>query len=109
MGREVELTAKLTLAQLDREVTAHVSHFDRRDAIQAVANLLPNGAPAHEVESAADAFLSSDSVVRVAETPKGLRFTTMRIWELERQALEMAQSGWRAKRDARQASLQRSG
>ncbi len=98
MGREAELAAKLTLAQLDREVTAHVSHFDRRDAIQAVANLLPNGAPAHEVESAADAFLSSDSVVRVAETPKGLRFTTTRIWALERQALEVAQ---RMAREAR--------
>jgi conjugative relaxase-like TrwC/TraI family protein len=91
MGREAELAAKPTLAQLDREVTAHVSHFDRRDAIQAVANLLPNGAPGHEVESAADTFLSSDSVVRVAEAPKGLRFTTTRIWALERQALEMAQ------------------
>ena len=98
MGREVELANKLTLAQLDREVTAHVSHFDRRDAIQAVANLLPNGAPAHEVESAADAFLSSDSVVRVAETAKGLRFTTTRIWALERQALEVAQ---RMAREAR--------
>jgi Mrp family chromosome partitioning ATPase len=91
MGREVELATKLRLEQLGREVTAHASHFDRRDAIQAVANLLPNGAPAHEVEGAADAFLSSDSVVRVAETPKGIRFTTTRIWALERQALETAQ------------------
>lgn len=90
MGREVEL-AKLTLAQLDREVTAHASHFDRRDAIQAVANSLPNGAPAHEVESVADAFLASDSVVTVAETAKGTRYTTKRIWELERQALEAAE------------------
>jgi conjugative relaxase-like TrwC/TraI family protein len=98
MGREVELANKLTMLRLDREVTAHVSHFDRRDTIQAVANLLPNGAPALEVESAADAFLSSDSVVRVAETPKGLRFTTTRIWALERQALEVAQ---RMAREAR--------
>jgi conjugative relaxase-like TrwC/TraI family protein len=90
MGREAELASRPTLAQLDRQVTAHASHFDRRDAIQAVANLLPNGAPAHEVESAADAFLDSESVVRVAETPKGLRFTTTRIWALERQALEAA-------------------
>lgn len=88
MGREVELAAKPTLAQLDREVTAHASHFDRRDAIQAVANSLPNGAPAHEVESAADAFLASESVVTVAESAKGTRYTTKRIWELERQALE---------------------
>jgi conjugative relaxase-like TrwC/TraI family protein len=91
MGREVEPAAKLTLAQLDREVTAHASHFDRRDAIQAVANSLPNGAPAHEVESAADAFLASESVVTVAETAKGTRYTTKRIWELEQQALETAE------------------
>src|SRR5436305_409054 len=63
MGREAELATSPTLAQLDREVTAHASHFDRCDAIQAVANMLPNGAPAQEVQSAADAFLSSDSVV----------------------------------------------
>jgi conjugative relaxase-like TrwC/TraI family protein len=91
MGRQVELTSKLTLARLDREVTAHASHFDRRDAIQAVANLLPNGAPGHEVESAADAFLVSESVVTVAEIAKGTRYTTTRIWELERQALEVAE------------------
>lgn len=91
MGREVELAAKLTLKRLDREVTAHASHFDRRNAIQAVANLLPNGAPGHEVESAADAFLASESVVTVAESAKGLRYTTKRIWELERQALEAAE------------------
>jgi Mrp family chromosome partitioning ATPase len=91
MGKEVELAAKLTVAQLDRQVTAHASHFDRRDAIQAVANLLPDGAPGHEVESAADAFLASESVVTVAETAKGTRYTTKRIWELERQALEAAE------------------
>ena len=91
MGREVELVSELTLKQLDREVTAHASHFDRRDAIQAVANSLPNGAPAHEVEAAADAFLASESVVTVAETAKGIRYTTQRIWELERQALEAAE------------------
>lgn len=90
MGKQVELASKLTLKQLDREVTAHASHFDRRDAIRAVANLLPNGAPGHEVESAADAFLASESVVTVAETAKGTRYTTKRIWELERQALETA-------------------
>jgi conjugative relaxase-like TrwC/TraI family protein len=91
MGRQVELAAVPTLAQFDREVTAHASHFDRRDAIQAVANLLPNGAPGHEVESAADAFLASESVLAVAETAKGTRYTTKRIWELERKALEAAE------------------
>ena len=90
LGAEVELKTQLTLDRLDRQVTAHASHFDRRDAVQAVADLLPNGAPAPEVESVADAFLASDSVVTVSETAKGERFTTQRIWELERQALESA-------------------
>jgi len=90
-AKRIEPAAAPTLAQLDREVTAHASHFDRRDAIQAVANLLPNGAPCHEVESAADAFLASESVVTVAETAKGTRYTTKRLWELERKALEAAE------------------
>ena len=34
------------------------SHFDRRDAIQAVADALPKGAPGAEVERLADAFLA---------------------------------------------------
>jgi conjugative relaxase-like TrwC/TraI family protein len=90
-GAEVDLQAKLTIDRLDREVTAHASHFDRRDAVQAVANLLPNGAPAPEVESVADAFLASDAVVPVSEGAKGERFTTQRIWELEREALKAAE------------------
>jgi conjugative relaxase-like TrwC/TraI family protein len=89
-GAEVELKAQLTLDRLDREVTAHASHFDRRDAVQAVASLLPNGAPAPEVESVADAFIASDAVVSVSEGAKGERFTTQRIWELEHEALERA-------------------
>jgi len=72
---------------VDRAVTARRSHFDRRDAIQAVADSLPSGAPGVEVEQLADAFLASDAVIQVAETAKGPRYTTRRIWELEREAL----------------------
>jgi conjugative relaxase-like TrwC/TraI family protein len=90
-GKEVEFAAKLTPVRLDRRVTAHASHFDRRDAVQAVAELLANGAPAHEIETTADAFLASDSVVTVSETAKGTRYTTKRIWELEREALAAAE------------------
>ena len=77
--------------QVDRAVTAGVSHFDRREAIQAVADLLPSGAPAAEVERMADAFLASDSVIRIGESPQGERFTTRRIWELEQAALAAAE------------------
>ncbi len=66
-GAEVDLQAQLTVDRLDREVTAHASHFDRRDAVQAVANLLPNGAPAPEVESVADAFIAFEAVVPISE------------------------------------------
>ena len=85
-------------------MTAHASHFDRRDAIQAVADLLPNGAPGHEVESAADAFLASESVVTVAETAKGTRYTTTRIWELEREALDDRRADGGRSHAARRAS-----
>ncbi|HVY77677.1 MAG TPA: MobF family relaxase [Solirubrobacterales bacterium] len=73
--------------QVDRAVSAAASHFDRRDAIQAVAGLLPQGAPGVEVERMADAYLASESVIQIAESAKGPRYTTRRIWELEREAL----------------------
>ena len=46
--------------------------------------LAPQRRPGAEVEQLADAFLASESVIRIAESPKGERFTTRRIWELER-------------------------
>ena len=78
-------------AQLGRAVTASASHFDRREAIQAVADSFPQGAPGAEVERLADAFLASDSVIQIAEGAKGPRYTTRRIWELEREALAAAE------------------
>jgi conjugative relaxase-like TrwC/TraI family protein len=78
-------------AQLGRAVTAATSHFDRRDAIQAVADSLRQGASGAEVERLADAFLTSDSVIQIAEGAKGPRYTTRRIWELEREALAAAE------------------
>ena len=73
--------------QVDRAVTAGVSHFDRRDAIQAVAGLLPEGAEAVHVERMADEYLVSDAVIRIGESARGDRYTTRRIWKLEREAL----------------------
>jgi len=73
--------------QLERTVTEGKSHFDRRDAIQAVADSLRNGAQAADVERLADEFLATESVIQIAETAKGPRFTTRRFWELEREAL----------------------
>jgi hypothetical protein len=77
--------------QLGRAVTASASHFDRREAIQAVADALSQGAPGAQVERLADAFLASDSVIQIAEGAKGPRYTTRRIWELEREALAAAE------------------
>lgn len=81
----------LSETQLGRAVTAAVSHFDRREAIQAVADSLSRGAPGAEVERLADAFLASDTVIQIAESAKGPRYTTRRIWDLEREALVAAE------------------
>jgi conjugative relaxase-like TrwC/TraI family protein len=77
--------------QLARAVTASASHFDRRGAIQAVADSLPQGATGAEVERLADAFLASDTAIQIGEGAKGPRYTTRRIWELEREALAAAE------------------
>ncbi|HVD40052.1 MAG TPA: MobF family relaxase [Solirubrobacterales bacterium] len=78
---------RVSLAEVERSLTTHASHFDRRGAIQAVADNLPAGASGPEVVELADAVLARPEVVRIAETPKGPRFTTREIWELEQQAL----------------------
>lgn len=77
--------------QVDRAVTAAASHFDRRDPIQAVADSLPRGAPGAEIERLADAYIASDSVIQISESRKGPRYTTRRVWELEREALAAAE------------------
>jgi conjugative relaxase-like TrwC/TraI family protein len=81
----------LTLEQLDRAVTAHASHFQRKEAVQAVATSLRHGAPAAEIEIVADRFLASDAVISLGATAKGERFTTVRVWEIEQRALEASQ------------------
>ncbi|MGN6275542.1 MAG: MobF family relaxase [Solirubrobacterales bacterium] len=79
---------RVAVAEVEAAVTAHASHFDRRDAIQAVANSLPAGAPGEEVVELADMYLARPDVIGIATTAKGERFTTRAIWELERGALE---------------------
>ncbi|MGE5527202.1 MAG: MobF family relaxase [Methanosarcina sp.] len=77
----------LTVAEVEAALTAHASHFDRRDVIQAVADCLPAGAPGPKVVELADAYLARPEVIRIAEAAKGARFTTRAIWELEQGAL----------------------
>jgi conjugative relaxase-like TrwC/TraI family protein len=77
--------------QIGEAVTAHASHFERCEAVQAVAGSQRAGAPATEVLRMADEFLASDQVLRVSESARGERFTTHRIWELERKALATAE------------------
>lgn len=90
LGHERPGPTILSALAVERSATAHVSHFGRREAIQAVADNLPHGAPAGEVEELADAFLASESVIQIGEGPKGARFTTQRIYELEQRALAAA-------------------
>ncbi len=100
LGHERPGQTVITARQVERTVTAHASHFDRRGAIEAVADNLPHGAPAAEVVKLADAFLASEQVIEIARGPRGATYTTQRIWELEQRALrvagEMAGAGDRA-------------
>jgi conjugative relaxase-like TrwC/TraI family protein len=84
---DAAVTRTVSTRQVDRAVTAGASHFDRRDAIQAVADSLPNGALGTEVERLADAFLASEEVIQVGESRQRPTYTTRRIWDLEREAL----------------------
>jgi conjugative relaxase-like TrwC/TraI family protein len=78
---------RVAVADVEAALTAHASHFDRRDVIQAVANCLPAGAPGDEVCELADAYLATPDVIGIATSAKGERFTTRAIWELEQKAL----------------------
>ena len=91
LGSERPGQTVLSARQVEHSVTAHASHFDRRAAIQAVADNLPHGARAAEVEQLADAFLASEQVIEIARGPRGATYTTQRIWELERKALAEAE------------------
>jgi len=74
-----------------REVTANASHFDRRDMVQAVAGMRREGMAAADVERVADEFLASEHALQISSGPKGARFTTRRVWEIEQRALDTAQ------------------
>jgi conjugative relaxase-like TrwC/TraI family protein len=87
MGQERPEPPPLTVAQVAESLTEHRSHFDRREAIQAVGDCLPAGAPGERVTELADAFLARPEVIGIASTPRGDRYTTRAIWELEQKAL----------------------
>ncbi len=90
-GREPDRET-FAASSVEEALTSRASHFDRRDVIQAVADQLRDGAPAAEVEGVADAFLARDSIVAIGESAKGPRFTTERVWEIERAALAAART-----------------
>jgi hypothetical protein len=88
LGKERQAPeGRVAIAEVAAEITAHASHFDRRDVIQAVANCLPAGASGDEVVELADIYLRTPDVIEIAVTANGPRFTTREIWELEQKAL----------------------
>lgn len=78
-------------AELARAVTAERSHFDRREAIQAVCEQSPQGIEAPRAVELADAFLTSEQVVRIAEGTFGPRFSTPEILALEGRVIGSAE------------------
>jgi conjugative relaxase-like TrwC/TraI family protein len=92
IGREEGPTWLLAFEQIESAITAHASHFDRRDVVQAVAAAFQGGAPVGDVEAVADSFLAHPDVLAIGQRPTGERFTSRRIWELEKRALATAES-----------------
>ncbi len=92
---------RVAVAEVERRLTEHASHFDRRAVIQAVAESLPAGGSGAEIVELADAYLATPDVIRIAEAPKGDRYTTRAIWELEGQALGTAEGMARSESRAR--------
>ena len=78
---------------LARTVTEQASHFERRDVIQALCELAPEGAPVTEIEQTADRFLSTEMVVQIGDVPWGSVHTTREILELERGFLDATGEG----------------
>jgi conjugative relaxase-like TrwC/TraI family protein len=80
-------------------LTANHSSFGRKEVLQAVAGLAPDGAPVVEVEALAGRLIEDDRVVSI-ETRSGLasgpRFTTREFLATERALVEGA---WRRARD----------
>lgn len=67
----------------DEGLTAHISVFDRRDLLQAVAAAAGDGATVAQVEAVAASVLSDDRAVRLADGPLGERWTTSGLLEIE--------------------------
>jgi conjugative relaxase-like TrwC/TraI family protein len=74
-------------------LTAHISAFERRDVVRALAEGLPRGAAVADVEALADDVLARPEVVALPTVGPGaeLRHTTLELLDTERALLETAQ------------------
>ena len=88
----IEANAEPSPEQLAQAVTAERSHFDRREAIQAVCEQSPQGIEAPRAVELADAFLTSEQVVRIAEGTFGPRFSTPEILAIEQRMIGSAET-----------------
>jgi conjugative relaxase-like TrwC/TraI family protein len=90
------------VGDLDRalaDLEAHHSHFDRREALCALANQLPEGADARSLEAALDSLLTGERLVEVhrgAGPLEATYYTTPRLWALEQRFMQVAREGERA-------------
>jgi len=71
-------------------VTARRSTFDRRDAVNAVCNRLPSGAPVEQVMGLVSRFLDHEAVVGVGGVEVPSRWTSIDLLACERRLIEGA-------------------
>jgi ATP-dependent exoDNAse (exonuclease V) alpha subunit len=77
-------------------VTARRSTFDRRDAIKAVCQRLPAGAPVGAVVGLVDGFLACDQVVGWGDADPSTRWTTLDLLACERHLVDTAAASRRS-------------
>jgi conjugative relaxase-like TrwC/TraI family protein len=95
-SREPSPVTEEVLSAAVAQLEASTSHFDRRGALWAIADQLPEGAELEDLSAAVDRLLDSDRVLRIYEAVGPLdadAFTTPRLAEAERRFIDAALQG----------------
>lgn len=80
-----------TRDELDDVLTEHVSFFDRRDVLRAVAERAPDGVDVAAAEERADEYLASPSAVELSAGVVGMRYSTPELLRIEADLLASAE------------------
>ncbi len=90
-GVEGDDPSRVSAPHLCTALTEHMSSFDRRHVLQAVAENARTGTTVGEIEAAADTLLGSESVVALGVGRFGIVYSTPELLALEGRTLDQAE------------------